>query len=185
MYKVVLVLTSALLAGCASPAAIDKMTVKPATHSSLPNAQLKENVTIQSVSGGKSTNPLWVSKVGNDGFKQALEESLRNAMLLSNSGQSSKYTLDAKLLSLDQPVAGLDMTVTAAVEYTLTERATQKVLYSKIISTPYTATFSDSAIGFIRIKIANEGAIHENIRSVIEALNQLKLSSDNISMIAY
>lgn len=123
--------------------------------------------------------------MGNDGFKQALEESLRNAMLLSNSGQSSKYTLDAKLLSLDQPVAGLEMTVTAAVEYTLTERATQKVLYSEIISTPYTATFSDSAIGFIRIKIANEGGIHENIRSVIEALNQLKLSSDTISMLAY
>lgn len=185
MYKPALLLTSALLVGCASPAAIDKMTVKPSATPSLPNAQLKENVTVQSVSGGKSTNPLWVSKVGNDAFKQSLEDSLRPAMLLSPAAQTSKYALDAKLLSLDQPLAGLDMQVTAAVEYTLTERSTQKVIYSKIISTPYTATFSDSAIGFIRIKLANEGAIHENIRTVIEALNKLKLSNDNISVLAY
>lgn len=182
MYKSALIIPlTALLTACATPAAIDKMTVNPATKIAPQSAQLKNNIHVKSVSGGKSTNPLWVSKVGNDAFKQSLEDSLRNAMLLSEK-ESGEYTLTANLQALEQPVAGLDMTVTAAVEYILQERATQKVIYSKVISTPFTATFSDAALGFVRIKIANEGAIKQNIQTIINDLQALKLKSENISM---
>lgn len=183
MYKPTLILIATLLiTGCASPAAIDKMTVNPTLKAEPQSTRLKNNILVQSVAGGKSTNPLWISKVGNDGFKQALEDSLRNAALLSGSNASGEFALSAHLLALEQPIAGLDMTVTAAVEYTLSERSTQKVLYSKVISTPFTATFSDAAIGIIRMKVANEGAVRENIQKIINELMVLKLAPQTISI---
>lgn len=181
-YIYIALLTLAL-SGCATPAAVDQMTARKIDQAKINNdTQLKNSLSIKSVTGGQSTNPLWVSKVGNDNFKQALEESLKNASLLSSADETSAYLLDAKLISLDQPLAGLDLKVTASVEYSLVEKATGQKIYSKLIATPFTATFSDAALAFVRLKIANEGAIRENLEKVIDELLVLQVSKQQISV---
>jgi hypothetical protein len=168
-----------VLAGCAAPARIEQMQVEPsvASRGVLANSPLRDNVAIKDVTGGKETNPMWVSNVGSPEFERALEGSLRSAGLLSANRQTGRYVLTAHLLKLDQPMFGASMTVTASVEYLLTERATGKEVFSRTITLPYTAAFSDAFIGSERLKLANEGAIRTNIAALIEALGSQKLAS--------
>jgi hypothetical protein len=56
----------------------------------------------------------------------SLEAALRDAGLSTTRRLGSAYTLAANLQKLDQPFIGLDMAVTARVQYTLVERSNGK-----------------------------------------------------------
>ena len=167
-----------VLAGCAAPARIEQMQAEPsaASRGALASSPMRDNIAIKDVTGGKDTNPLWVSNVGSAEFDRALEGSLRASGLLSANRQAGKYVLTAHLLKLDQPMFGASMTVTASVQYLLAERATGKEVFSRTITLPYTAAFSDAFMGAERLKLANEGAIRTNIAALIEALGGLKVA---------
>lgn len=139
-------------------------------------APLKENIAVDGVSGGKETNPMWTSNVGNVEFEQALEASLCEAGLLSAGKQAGKYKLVASMEKVDQPLMGFNMTVTATVNYVLTERATGKQVMSKRVALPFTATVSDAFAGVERLRLANEGAVRVNIGSLIEEIAKLGVS---------
>jgi hypothetical protein len=170
--------TISLLSGCASPARPDRMTVSsvfghvtkiPANHS------LKENVGIAAVTGGGDTNPMWRSKVSSDAFQRALEDSLRNAMLLNPAIASSRYQLTADLIDLSQPLTGANLEVSSSVRYSLVEKSSRKEIYSRIIQTAHTAKWNDAFNFNDRLNIANEGAVHNNIQLVIDDLFKLNL----------
>jgi len=171
------------LSGCASPAQVGGMT---ATHIDLAkaaaNTQTKNNISLNNVSGGSETNPLWVSKVADADFKLALEKSLKDAMLLSSTVNDSKYLLEVKLVSLDQPLFGLDLQVTAIVEYILKTKSTGQVIYIKTLTTPFTATFSDSAIAIQRLRIANEGAVRNNIEQIVDGLISINIDKSAVTV---
>lgn len=164
-----------LLTGCAAPARIDQMTANSTPQQRVAQTPLRVNVAVRDVTGGKETNPMWVSNVGNSEFEQALESSLRDAGLLANGKQSGKYTLVAHLERIDQPMAGLDMTVTVTVLYSVVERASGKEVLNRRIAMPYTATFGAAFAGAERLRIANEGAVRTNITKLIEELFALNV----------
>ena len=168
---------AALATGCATPANSANMTVRAADATAVrlqtPEA-MKASVAIRDVTGGKDTNPMWVSSVASSDFERALEDSLRSVGMLSANRQSGRFQLVAHLEKLDQPFAGFDMTVTATVAYTLIERATGKTTWQKSISTPYTAKVGDAFIGTERLRLANEGTVRQNITQLIGELQQLK-----------
>jgi len=170
-------LGAALLAGCATPARVERMQVDTslAQRTTAAASPLKGKVAIKDVTGGSETNPAWMSKVSSGDFERALEASLRDAGLLSENRQAGPYTLIADMQSLDQPFFGASLTVTATVKYVLLERATGKAVYEKILATPYTANFSDAFLGMERLKLANEGAMRTNISRLIEDLIALKV----------
>jgi hypothetical protein len=177
------ILLAIALSGCATPARIDQMTAKKIDTSKIANeTPLKNNLSLKGVSGGESTNPLWVSKVGDDEFRQALEQSLKTVLLLASDQDKGSYLLSTTLVSLDQPLIGLDLKVTATVEYSLEEKATGRKIFSKTIATPFTATFSDAALAFERLKIANEGAVRENIEKIVDELLSLNISKQQVSV---
>lgn len=167
----------ALLGACASPARIEQMQVPagriPLGATSSP--AIRAEVAIREVTGGKETNPMWISNVASSDFERALEASLRSAGLLAINRQGSKYQLIAHMQKLDQPIMGASMTVTATVQYTLIERAGGKEVFARTLSTPYTAAWNASFLGAERLKLANEGAVRENIGKLIEALNQASI----------
>jgi hypothetical protein len=169
--SLLLTLVAALaLSGCASPARIDQMTANSTTQQRIAPTPLRTNVAVTDVTGGKETNPMWISNVGNSEFEQALEASLRDVGLLANGKQGGQYKLVAHLESVDQPFGGFDMTVTVNVTYTLVERASGKDVFSRRISMPFTATFSSAFAGTERLRLANEGAVRANITKLIEEL---------------
>lgn len=175
----VLVAAVATLAGCASPARIEQMIVAGQPSQRIADTPLRNNLAVKDVTGGKETNPMWKSNIGSSEFEKALEESLKVVGLLAPR-QSGNYMLTAHLENLEQPILGISMTVTASVRYTVTERATGKDLYSKVITSPYTAAFGDALLGVERLRLANEGSIRENITQIIDDL--FRLNVRNVSM---
>lgn len=163
------------LTGCATAARSDAMVASTVVAPVAANASKKllGNIAIGDVTGGSSTNPMWVSKVGGAEFEKALEASLKGAGFLSANRQAGDYKLVADLREVNQPMIGLDMTVTSSVEYQLVERATGKNIYRETISAPYTAKMSDSFLGSERLRLANEGSIRSNIERLIQRLSAL------------
>lgn len=162
----------AVLAGCASPADPKAMVVAaPApTAKSFPSP-LQHAMCVRSVTGGEATNPLWASKVDDAAFKQALTTSIDTYGLSAGTGTCS-YPIDANLLGLSQPSIGLDMTVTAHVNYKVYEPSGEPLLLSTL-DTPFTATMGDAFIGTKRLQLANEGAIRTSISSFLDKLRDV------------
>jgi len=139
------------------------------------NSALASSISIDSVVGGKNTNPLWTSQISNGDFEAALRDSLIAAGLYESIGD---YKLEARLISVQQPLIGIALTVTTTVEYTL-RRADGTQVFNETIVSPYTAQFSEAAIAMIRLRLANEGSARENISQVIDRLQteSLRLQS--------
>ncbi len=174
----VAIATLSLLSGCASPARSDRMTVSNdfgQISRTAANQQLKGNIGVEAVTGGRDTNPMWRSKVSSDAFQRALEDSLRNAMLLNPAFSSSRYQLTADLLDLSQPLTGANLDVSASIRYSLIEKSTRKEVYARIIQTTHTAKWNDAFNFNDRLNIANEGAIRNNLQLMIEDLFKLNL----------
>lgn len=163
-----------LLGGCATGARIENMEVAGQPSQRIAPTPLRKQLAVREVGGGSETNPLWKSNVGNPEFENALKNSLRATGLLSE-GPAGQYTLSAQLNDLDQPMIGLDMTVTAKISYTVAEQASGKTIWQQTLVTPYTARFGDAFAGYERLRLANEGAIRANLSRLIDELFRLKI----------
>lgn len=175
-----LAIISSVLVGCATPAQINQMSAQNIVSANSNNSALKNNVTVQSITGGKATNPLWTSQVSSADFQAALESSLKSADLLASNNGS--YLLDGQLLGLKQPMIGLDMTVTATVKYQLLNANNKTVVLDKTIVTPYTATVGDAFYGVTRLRMANEGAIRSNLEEIVKLLQNIQIADGQVSV---
>jgi hypothetical protein len=143
---------------------------------------LFESIFVKSVHGGEDTNPLWTSQIGNNEFRGALENSLLAARLLESVKGKGRYSLEAKLMSVDQPFIGTSFTVTTNIRYVLRDLKSDKVVYEENILAPYTATMSDALYGVERLRLANEGSARENISRLIARLYQLNIQAGEITI---
>ncbi|MBA4808429.1 hypothetical protein [Brevundimonas sp.] len=152
------------VAACASPSNPAMMTL-PATPGLTASAGDigYHSVTTVTVSGGQGTNPMWTSQVSNADFKTALEASLASAGYMGAEGEPMEVS--ASLIDLKQPFAGLDMSVTSQIRYTVT-RAEQTV-FDEMVAATGTATMSQAFVGVERLRMANEASIRENIKEFL------------------
>lgn len=157
------------LAACATPSNPALMTV-PATPGLTASAGDPgyKSVTAVNVSGGKETNPLWTAQVSNADFKTALEASLAAAGYMGADG--APLTVTASLIALKQPFAGLDLSVTSEVRYSVT--GSGRILFDETVGATGTASMSDALIATERLKIANEKSIKENIREFLRRFRE-------------
>ena len=97
---------------------------------------------------------------------------MKTAGLLSEAN-ASRFKVRVTLLELDQPFAGIDMTVTAKVRYVVVDAKSGAELLTEVIVTPYTAHLGDALAGSKRLRLANEGAARKNIAGFIEKVNAM------------
>jgi len=162
-----------VLAGCASAADPTAMSVSvQATDRPFPQP-LQHAMCVRDVTGGEKTNPLWASKVDNEGFKAALNNSLGSTGLAAADDASCHYKIDVNLLGLSQPGMGFDMKVTSHVNYKVYD-ATGQAFVLETIDAPYTATVGDAFVGVERLKLANEGSIRVSIQMFFDKLRDSK-----------
>jgi len=96
----------------------------------------------------------------------AIEKSIRNGHVFESvvfSGEDGDYLLNVSVFSLEQPVMGFNMTVKIEAGWTL-KKADGNVVWQKLIKSEYTLGVSDAFVGQTRLRMANDGAIRENIR---------------------
>jgi len=142
------------------------------------------NTVATTVSGGEKTNPLWTSEISSEGFKQALDQSLRESGLFSgiSQGSGSDYQLTVQLSKAEQPLVGLGMTVRLSVDWQLSRTTDGQAVWQETIYSEYTAQFTESVIGYERLRKANEGAVRENIRKGMERLSTVSLQQSTIQL---
>ncbi len=157
------------LSACASGAKPGAMLAPntPQTTTSA-NSNLREAVGIGQVAGGRETNPLWVSDVSSSDLAEALRLSLSVRTMLAI--RDERFRLEANMIDLQQPMMGIDMTVTSKIRYRLTRVADNVIVFEPLITAPFTAAFTSSLVGVERLKLANEGSIRENISQFLAAL---------------
>lgn len=176
--KALLTLTAVLfITGCATGAKMENMTYqggqKPYSE------DIKNNVGLSDVSGGKKTNPLWTSKISDESFSGAVKSSLQAQGLLSDDGI---YSLKVKLIKVEQPIFGLNFEVKTHVQYILTNSKDNSVVFNETIVSPHTATFGDAFAAIKRLRLANEGSGRKNIEQFLEKLSELKIIKSQISL---
>jgi len=165
-----------ILIGCAhiSPQLMNMVPYIP------PSALHHSNKTLKigEVIGGEKSDPILKgSRIDAVSFKGALLLALQNSKIFQivDANQISDYSINAILIDQDQPVIGINTTTTLIVKYILIDESTQQEIWSKVIKSVYTAKSTDSLIGAIRLNMANEGAVRENIKILLNELSSLNL----------
>lgn len=166
----------ALLSACAQGATAKGMIVTPADLRSAPNPALAGAVSVAEVGGGRETNPMWTSQIDAASFREALVESLRGAGLLAEK-DGAPLALQVRIVALDQPLVGFDMTVTSVVRYTVREVRTGAVLLDEDVTAAHRATVGDAFVGSKRLRLANEGSARKNIAALLERLNAIRVEA--------
>ena len=172
LQAIILVLVCAVLTGCVTPADPNAMTV-----GAIPGGKRINKSVLLAVSGGQETDPLWSSQVSDADFATALQNTIVNNRLFSQVVRhgNSDYRLDVRLIRLRQPMIGFDMTVTSEVEWRLRHVQSDKLVWHETINRAFTATVGDAFVGVTRLKLANEGAIRENIKAGLQEISALSL----------
>jgi hypothetical protein len=160
------------LGACAAPADRSNMTVSQVQKAPGPtDASLIDGVAVGSVDGGQETQALGTSEVDNEDFQSALMDSLRNYGLLAE-GSAPRHILYAHLLDVHQPLVGLNMTVTAKVQYELVDAVNRQPAQERTVETEFTSPFGAAFAADERTRLANEGAIRENIAEFLDWLSR-------------
>lgn len=162
------ILAVVILVGCATPATQQSMSVSTQDVPTALNANLKGQVVVANVTGGKETNPMWTSQVDSQSFKGALDKSIAIAGYKANDPSKAKYSVDANLQELNQPMFGFTFDVVSTVLYTVTGEGIQRQMP---VTATGTASTSDAFVGIERLRIANERSIKENIKLFLQKLS--------------
>ncbi|MDR3508856.1 MAG: hypothetical protein P4L64_13255 [Caulobacteraceae bacterium] len=166
------------LSACATGAVPTAMVVSPNDAIVVaPGAPGYHQLKVASVGGGSETNPLWMSDVSNDAFKTALEASLQGVAYLSDDPTKANLQVTAAMVDLKRPMAGLDMSVTSTVRYTVAPVAGGAPVFDETIAATGTARFGEALAAVERLRKANEASIKANITLFIQHL-EASLKSD-------
>jgi len=132
------------------------------------DSKLTRAINVGLIDGGSSTSPLWTSQVSNEDFAEALRRSLRSHAMFGTEGNA--FRLEATLVGLRQPLVGFNMEVTSTVRYRLVRLSDNVTVFDETVTRPYTAKFGDAFAGYVRLKLANEGSVRENIQTFLALL---------------
>jgi hypothetical protein len=162
-----------LLAGCATPADKQAMTVQK---TAVAGKQQPYSVSV-ATSGGTETGTLDSSNIGNADLKAAIEASIRETKTFREvvQGKAGQYELSVNVISLSKPSIGLSFTVDLEAGWTLTRASDRQVVLRKAIKSSHTASMSDAFAGVVRLRLAVEGAARSNIAQGLAAIGQLDL----------
>ena len=85
--------------------------------------------------------------------------------------EDCRFGINANLLGLSQPFIGIDVEVTANVNYTVRQAGVEAPYMLQTETSAYTTRFTEDKILWgQRLQEANEGAIRKNIGAFIDAL---------------
>jgi len=160
--------TALCLEGCAIPARSTAMTVNPSPALAIAaHEDDHRRLAVTSVEGGRRTTALGRSEVGNDGFRSALEHSLRAAGYLADDSAAATIDLSASIVRLDRPWFSSTTTVTSVVRYRTVARETGAALLDTTVEAKGS---SDAFLGIKRFRLAQEASIRANIQCFLKVL---------------
>jgi len=114
--------------------------------------------------GQETLVPIW---------KAGVEEALNTAAVFRDDSPT-KVSVSVKILKIDVPGFGGEMTVTVAALYQVTDRASGNVLYSQRLETQGVVPLGFAFLGLARAREAFNRAVQANIASFVESVATMK-----------
>lgn len=173
MKKLLILCLSMALVGCATSARKDNMTVSPSLIT-FDNARFERNIAIGDVNGGQRIHPLLAFRVENENFRDALMASLASQNLLCERQEKCRYQLNSEIESFHIPAFTVDAKVTSKVNYQLINTTTHEQ-EQHAITGYFVAEWTNSLYAPNRPLIGAEGSVKENIKLLLQRLNQSSL----------
>ncbi len=129
------------------------------------------------VSGGRAADSVASTQISDEDLVVAVEMAIRRTGLFSKTfrSPSGDYQLDLRIVKLKQPLMGLDMTVSAQIEWRLKRTRGGKPIWQETIDTEHTAKLGEAFVGVERLSLATEGAVRKNIQTGLEHLSRQSL----------
>ena len=160
------------LSGCASPASKDAVVAH-----SVPITQHHQKTVSIQTQGGSETGAMDSSNISSSDLAKAIEESIVENRLFTQviHGDGSDYLLNVTIVNMSKPMFGASFTVRMEVAWSLSEQKTKKVVMRDSIESSHTATMGQAFVGVIRLRLAVEGAVRENIRQGLMEISRLQL----------
>jgi hypothetical protein len=129
-------------------------------------------LSIGNVQVNPKANPLGIGQpekyfkmVSPDSLRQAVNNSLRNARLLSSEGESSPYSLDVRFISSEAVEVGTTAHVNSVILYSVMDRQTGESVFTEVI----TGTLKNFHLlgGPGNLSIAFEGSVQDSLAKFI------------------
>jgi hypothetical protein len=111
-----------------------------------------------------------MSSIASEDFRAALESSLRGLDFLAADQTGAKWRVTTFILDLEQPLVGLDITVTATIRYVAGPVTGGPPVFDGTVAASGTASLGSSLLASERLRKANEAAVRANIQSFMERL---------------
>ena len=160
---------TAVCSGCITAQPCDAYAMS-SSKITVTNSTLKrEKIGSIECSGGRTTNPLWTSNVGNEEFRTALANSLSVAGVFS--AGTGAYRVLAEIVHEEEPLFGFTFNVSEQLRYCMENRRTGHRVFDTTISSVGSASPDDEFVGIHRLRIVKERAIRANIENFLRYLN--------------
>lgn len=168
MKKLLLISITFAIFSCSFPATKEGMTL---TNYSSSRA-IGEKIYVKEAIGGSRTLPFWISKISNEDFTGALEESLLNSKTFLNVSKKwdEDWALEAEIIRVKTPFIGIDFDVETQVKYTLYNKG--KKMFENVVVGAGTGGLGEAFFAAKRLRIANEKSAKSNIKKFIKELEK-------------
>jgi hypothetical protein len=108
-------------------------------------------------------------------WQTALQDAVDRSAIFADPAPAS-IDLECKLLKIDIPLFGGDMTTDIAARYQIIDRSTGKILFDQVIDTPGTVSFGYAFLGGVRAKESINVAAQNNIQAFLIAIEESPLA---------
>jgi hypothetical protein len=105
-------------------------------------------------------------------WQTAVIEAL-NRMTLFQDDAQKKVNILIKILSLDVPAVGIDMTTETSARYEIIDRSSGDIIFTQDITASGTAPFGYSLLGMARVRESVNRAVQNNITQFLQALESV------------
>lgn len=131
-----------------------------------------KTLKVLEVKGGIKTDPMGKPTIENEGFQEALISTLKKSGLFNEVSpeKNSDYELSAEIVT-QKWHPGFSITSNLFVKYKLIETKSNIEIWKENIYSQYEAKFEETSDGLLRAKKANEGAVRENLKLLLEKLS--------------
>lgn len=165
----ILIFISALVSGCASP-------VKPGAMAPVdykPEKIQPYSVSVAVDDGQKAS----AFQVSNESLQKAIEETILRTQAFKQllKGKDADYELSATVVTLNQPGMGFSFTVKTDIAWSLKKISDDTLVWRKLINSEHTAGAGEAFVGTVRLRMATEGAVKNNIETALKEIATLEL----------
>jgi hypothetical protein len=173
MIRLVALLFAALMfTGCASPT--NPVAMVPVDY--VPGKVQPYSVSVN-VTGGQDTSALDKSNVADADLKTAIEETILKTKAFKQLVKvgDADYELSAAVITVNQPMMGFSFTVKTDLAWKLRKVGGDSAVWRKVIQSEHTTNAGEAFAGVVRLRMATEGAIKNNIESALKEIAVLEL----------